>query len=53
LEREPCLARAASAREREEPGLVAREQLPQIRELVLAADERSRWDGEVRPVQRL
>ena len=43
----------AGARQREEPRVVAREQLSHVRELVLATEERRRGDGEVRPVERL
>ena len=53
VEREPRLPRPARARQREETGVVAREQLPHVGELVLAAEKRRRRDRQVRPVERL
>ena len=53
MQRESRLPRPAGAREREEAGVVAHEQLPDIGKLVLAAEEGRRGYREVRAVERL
>ncbi len=53
LQRQPCLAGAAGAGEGEQANIVTGEQLDDLRELALAADERRRRHREIRAVERL
>jgi len=53
LKREPRLAGAAGPSEREQPDLVAPQQLVDLRQLVAATEERRRRDRQVRPMERL
>jgi hypothetical protein len=53
LKSKPRLSRSAGPTQREQPDVVADEQVPHLSELLLAAEERSGRDREVRAVKRL